>query len=247
MSNYDDYDYHYEDYVDCRHAMGAFFTAPPPKDLAPAECLYCDGCYEGGRAGIGVVAGDGSHRVSREIHATTNNEAECRALEAALRLCLETGYRPGAVYTDSELVVGWVTGNYEARSDTARLYASPLRELLRQVGCKLGWVRSEDNPADKPSKEAIGVTVVEGGCLPRKQLARLKSGRYRYSPMGLSALLKKVDHEDWATISQHLTDSREQAMACRWVCRGLSAPDAVRKVLHGRMVGNCARRSRWSR
>jgi ribonuclease HI len=211
------------------------------RDRRSWTALYCDGCHEEGRAGIGVVTSDGTIHISEEVRVATSNQAECLAIIRGLQECLKLGYRPAVVLSDSQLVVCWVDGRYAVRSDTARKYTPEIRKLLKKVGTSLKWIPGAKNLADRPSREAIGVwrdpalSPLQVVCsTPADQLrfrdyARLKSGRDRYSKLRLADLAEMVDAEARRLVEAEFGE-QDQAKVYRWMLRGLPVAKAVSKV-----------------
>jgi ribonuclease HI len=211
------------------------------KERRSRTALCCDGCYEEGRAGIGVVTRDGTIHISEEVGAATTNQAECLSVVRGLKECRKLGHRPAAVLSDSRLVVCWVDGTYAANSDTARKYTPQIRKLLEEVGTSLRWIPGAENLADRPSREAIGVW--RDPTLPTLQVARstpadklrfrdlagLKSGRDRYSKLRLPALSEMVDAEARRLVEAEFREE-DRARVYRWMLRGLPVAAAVRKV-----------------
>lgn len=94
--------------------------------------IYVDGASRGnpGPAAIAVIVRDEMGKpiasFSRCIGTTTNNEAEYRAIIAALQKAVSLGAREVALKSDSELVVKQLNGRY-------RVKASILKPLYQQV------------------------------------------------------------------------------------------------------------------
>jgi ribonuclease HI len=100
--------------------------------------IFADGASRGnpGRAAIGAVLKDGEGnvicRISREIGIATNNQAEYRALIAALAEALRLGARQVDIRMDSELVVRQACGQYRVKNAGLR----PLHEAaMKLLGC----------------------------------------------------------------------------------------------------------------
>jgi ribonuclease HI len=96
--------------------------------------IYTDGAARGnpGPAAIGVVIKDekGSTiaSISQYLGATTNNQAEYRAVIAALEKALSLGVKHVALYSDSELVVKQINGQYKVKHAALRpLYMEVVR------------------------------------------------------------------------------------------------------------------------
>lgn len=99
---------------------------------------WTDGCCKGnpgpGGAGVVLVLPDGSmERIGRPLGATTNNRAELLAVRIALEAVAARGHESVTIYTDSQNVIGWVTGAFRVKSnsdlvreiqDCARTFAS---------------------------------------------------------------------------------------------------------------------------
>jgi ribonuclease HI len=108
----------------------------PPK---PGRLILCtDGGSRGnpGPAGFGAVLLDDSGRVVRElsefIGQATCNEAEYRALIAALQAARELGARDLLIRTDSQLLVRQLNGQYKVRSRSLMPLALRARRMLDQ-------------------------------------------------------------------------------------------------------------------
>ncbi len=124
--------------------------------------VYVDGASRGnpGPAGIGVVISSEGREVRRFkqfIGHATNNEAEYRALLAALKLAREMGARSVVVKSDSELLVKQLRGEYKVRKKSlALLYDKALRELGNFEEFEIRHISREENKtADRLANEAI--------------------------------------------------------------------------------------------
>ena len=111
---------------------------------------YVDGGSLGnpGSAGIGVVIDDprgGKIRIAKWIGRQDNNVAEYLALLEALQCALALKARAIHVYSDSEVVVRQMTGQYRCRSP--RLYSLhwTCRKLIRSIRFSISHVRREYN------------------------------------------------------------------------------------------------------
>ena len=111
---------------------------------------YVDGGCLGnpGPSGIGVVisgCADGPVRISKWIGRQDNNVAEYAALMEALQYAVSRKARTLHVYSDSEVVVRQMTGEYTCRS--ARLYSLhwTCRKLARSLKFSISHVPREDN------------------------------------------------------------------------------------------------------
>ena len=101
--------------------------------------IYVDGASRGnpGEAAIGAVIKDKQGRliasISQRIGYATNNQAEYRAVIAALEKALKMGVREVELKADSELVVKQLKGEYRVK----RVTLKPLYERVRQLQGKL--------------------------------------------------------------------------------------------------------------
>lgn len=111
---------------------------------------YVDGGSLGnpGSAGIGVVIDD-SHgqkiKIAKWIGRQDNNVAEYLALLEALQCALKLRARAIHVYSDSQVVVRQMTGQYRCRS--ARLYSLhwTCQKLTRSLDFSISYVPREYN------------------------------------------------------------------------------------------------------
>lgn len=122
---------------------------------------YVDGASRGnpGPAGIGVViVVDGRvEKVSEFIGNATNNEAEYRALIKALQLASSLEVKRIRVYSDSELLVKQVRGEYAVKNERLISLHERVMELIagfeefsiEHVG------REHNRESDKLANEAI--------------------------------------------------------------------------------------------
>ena len=111
---------------------------------------YVDGGCLGnpGPSGIGVVisgCADGPVRIAKWIGRQDNNVAEYAALMEALQYAVSRNAQKLHVYSDSEVVVRQMTGEYICRS--ARLYSLhwTCRKLARSLTFSISHVPRESN------------------------------------------------------------------------------------------------------
>ena len=95
--------------------------------------------------------------VSERIGRTTNNQAEYRALIAALEKAVSLGARRADIRLDSELVVRQVQGRYRVKNAALRPLHSRVGELLGQLeGFTMTYVPREQNAeADRLANAAL--------------------------------------------------------------------------------------------
>ncbi len=115
--------------------------------------IHTDGAARGnpGPAAIGAVIKDTQGQtlaaISRDIGVTTNNQAEYRAVIAALEKAIALGVKQVTLYSDSELLVRQISGRYKIKNTT-------LRQLYQEIVKLIG------------NLESFSVT-----CIPREQNA----------------------------------------------------------------------------
>lgn len=111
---------------------------------------YVDGGSLGnpGPSGIGIVidgSANGTIKIKKSIGHQDNNVAEYVALLEALQFALELGARALHVFSDSEVVVKQMTGEYACRS--SRLYSLNwiCRKLARSLEFSISHIPRENN------------------------------------------------------------------------------------------------------
>lgn len=113
----------------------------------PSWELYVDGSSSEQGAGAGVMLiSPGGHRILCALRfgfQATNNEVEYEALLAGLRLAKEVRAEALVIFSDSQLVVNQIRGEYQAKGSKMVAYLQKVRELLgafekyeiRQIPC----------------------------------------------------------------------------------------------------------------
>ena len=97
--------------------------------------IYADGASRGnpGPAAIGAAIKDERGRliasISQRIGRATNNQAEYRAIIAALEEAIRLGARQVSINLDSELVVKQIKGEYRVKKATLK----PLYQQVKQL------------------------------------------------------------------------------------------------------------------
>ena len=125
--------------------------------------INADGASRGnpGPAAIGATNKDESGRllatVSESIGRTTNNQAEYRALIAALEKAIGLGARKVNIRLDSELVIRQLQGRYRVKNAALKPLYLQVRELLdRLEGFTLKHIPRELNTeADRLANAAL--------------------------------------------------------------------------------------------
>ena len=132
---------------------------------------FTDGASRGnpGPAGIGALLLDEHGATLAEIHryigVTTNNEAEYRALIAALLRAAEFTTHTVECHMDSELVARQLNGQYKVKSEKMAELHREVRELTRKfVKVTFSHVRREhpqQRIADKLANKGVDSGVAE--------------------------------------------------------------------------------------
>ena len=107
------------------------------EEADPSGCfwaLYMDvsSNMSGAGAGLILISPEGvvAEYALRFEFSATNNRAEYEALIAGLRIARELGIDRVQVHSDSQLVVGQVNENYEAREDNMVKYLEKVKGLI---------------------------------------------------------------------------------------------------------------------
>ncbi|XP_059436411.1 uncharacterized protein LOC132169391 [Corylus avellana] len=114
----------------------AQFTNLPDITSWPSDetwVIYVDGSStkKHGGAGVVMITPDGEELCSslKLKFKTTNNEAEYEAVLAGLGLALEMGAKFVEIRSDSQVIVGHIRGEFEAKGDKMKLYLSKVQDL----------------------------------------------------------------------------------------------------------------------
>ncbi len=134
-----------------------------------AFVIYFDGASKGnpGPAGIGGVILDDQgklHEVKRFIGTATNNQAEYTALLDTLEQCKKLGAKVVQVFSDSELVVRQLNGEYQVKDPKLRVLYDQVR-ALRSAFERVSFQhvpREKNKHADALANEAVLGKKVNG-------------------------------------------------------------------------------------
>ncbi len=117
-----------------------------------------------GLAAIGAVLKDGQGRlvarISRCIGKATNNQAEYRAIIAALEEAIGLGAEEVDIKSDSELVVKQIEGSYRVKKATLKPLYQRVRQLQESLkGFTISHVpRQQNREADRLANKALETT-----------------------------------------------------------------------------------------
>ena len=126
--------------------------------------IYADGASSGnpGPAAIGATLKDEQGKliasISQGIGRATNNQAEYRAVIAALEKAVKLGAKQVDINSDSELVVRQINGKYRVKNAALK----PLYQQVKQLQSLLESFtithipREQNTEADSLANEALG-------------------------------------------------------------------------------------------
>ncbi|GFZ15860.1 hypothetical protein Acr_25g0002690 [Actinidia rufa] len=161
-------------------------TTPPevetPKEQSSNEdlarwILFVDGSSNQHGCGVGLIiqtpSGKQMEYAIRIGFKTTNNEVEYEALLAGLRVVAELGAESLDVFSDSQLVVNQVQGNYLAKDTRMMAYMDEVKTMsvkikdfrIRQIP------REENKKADALANLASTFEFISDRCIPLEFLA----------------------------------------------------------------------------
>lgn len=146
-----------------------------PAEEHDEKCLvfHIDGGARGnpGPAGYGVLVQDETGRKVDELSVflgvQTNNFAEYSGLVAALEYAIEHGVRAVKIYSDSELLVKQIKGEYKVKSPALLEIYREAKDLIRKLNSfQIRHVMREQNReadrlANKAMDEGMGRKPVE--------------------------------------------------------------------------------------
>ena len=125
--------------------------------------IHSDGASRNnpGPAAIGATIKDEQGRllatISRSIGRATNNQAEYRAVIAALEKAIKLGARQIELNLDSELIVRQVTGRYRVKNEALKPLFGRVKKLLDSLeGFSIRHVpRQQNQEADRLANSAL--------------------------------------------------------------------------------------------
>jgi len=127
----------------------------------PCLVAYVDGGSHGnpGPAGIGVLIRDAQGetvRIAKWIGRQDNNVAEYIALLEALQHAVNANARALRVFSDSQIVVKQMNGEYICRSPRLHSLNWVCRKLARSLEFSIAHIRREENhEADELARSAV--------------------------------------------------------------------------------------------
>ncbi|MFA5917104.1 MAG: ribonuclease HI family protein [Candidatus Gracilibacteria bacterium] len=126
--------------------------------------IYTDGGARGnpGNAGIGVYIIDENgkeiEKRYKNIGIKTNNDAEYTAVYLAITRAVELGCKEIDLFSDSNLVVNQLSGNWKIKEDRLKIYKTDIDKIIKENKLKIcfTWIKREENKeADRLSNVAM--------------------------------------------------------------------------------------------
>ena len=144
-----------------------------PHENAPRDVwkLYVDGSATDNASGAGIIlvtpTGHKFHSALKFKFEATNNESEYEALLAGLRMAIELKAKAIRCYSDSQLVINQILGDYQARGTRMAAHLEKVKTTFKDFEFySVERIPREDNPlADAlarlaTSKEAEELSIV---------------------------------------------------------------------------------------
>ena len=123
--------------------------------------IYVDGSStkKNGGAGILLITPNGKELSSslRLEFKTTNNEAEYEAVIVGLGMALELGAKSVEVQRDSQVIVGHIRGEFEAKEENMKMYLSKVHNMQSSFKkfCITKILRQDNEKADHLARMAF--------------------------------------------------------------------------------------------
>jgi ribonuclease HI len=116
-----------------------------PADWYFVQSLYCDGSgYNGQQSGY-VVTDENQEVMYKEFSPINRTNNECEYL-AFLKAC-ELAFTNAEIFSDSQLVVFQIIGDYRIKEEKFLPYADKIRKLIIAKNLKIGWIERNKNVA----------------------------------------------------------------------------------------------------
>ncbi|XP_075640594.1 uncharacterized protein LOC142612385 [Castanea sativa] len=115
----------------------------------PIWRIYTDGSSTKHAGGAGVILhtpeGDKIECMICLDFSTTKNEAEYEALIARLDFAIAAGAESVIIYSDSQVVISQVNGNYECKNERMKRYLEEVKGRVNNLQIKLVQIPREEN------------------------------------------------------------------------------------------------------
>ncbi|XP_056698534.1 uncharacterized protein [Spinacia oleracea] len=142
---------------------------PPERETTSQKSweLYVDGSATRTGCGAGILiktpSGDRLEYAVKFSFLASNNESEYEALILGIQMCQAAGAVSVQAKSDSQLIVGQIQGDFEAKEDSMKMYLSKARKVIDQLqGFTIQHIpRSENQQADALSRLASSAEGME--------------------------------------------------------------------------------------
>jgi ribonuclease HI len=119
--------------------------------------VHTDGACSGnpGPGGWAAVLSAGTHHkeIAGRVAHTTNNEMELMAVLEALRAIKHTGLSV-AIYADSQLVIGWLTGAYKVKADHIAELVRAIKTMAEAKFLAIDWFHVKGHSGNAGNERA---------------------------------------------------------------------------------------------
>jgi ribonuclease HI len=124
-----------------------------PADWYFVQSLYCDGSgWNGKESGVVVTDENGEVQyVEFSPIQRTNNECEYIAF---LKAC-ELAFTNAEIFSDSQVVVFQIIGDYRIKDEKFLPYATKIRKIIVAKNLHIGWIERNKNVAGKYIEKMI--------------------------------------------------------------------------------------------
>lgn len=133
--------------------------------------IHTDGACSGnpGPGGWAAVLSAGQHHkeIAGRVAHTTNNEMELVAVLEALRAIKHTGLSV-AIYTDSQLVIGWLTGAYKVKADHIAELVRAIKTMAEAKFLAIDWFHVKGHSGNAGNERANRLAQVQARRAKRK-------------------------------------------------------------------------------
>ncbi|XP_012827722.1 PREDICTED: uncharacterized protein LOC105949002 [Erythranthe guttata] len=155
--------------------------------------IYVDGSSTATGAGAGIIVIDPTGtevEFAVKLPRVSNNEAEYEAFIRGMEIAHELGARVVRIYSDSQLVIHQLEGDYEVKNDRMKGYVNKARAVQETFeACTVHQLpRSDNQRADFLAK--IGSSVVD--CVERKITILI-------APTPMQGVMMIDEESDWRT------------------------------------------------
>jgi ribonuclease HI len=144
-------EFHYKDYNEGNDFLD---KTENPADWYFVQSLYCDGSGWNGKQSGYVVTDENQEVLYKEFSELKRTNNDCEYL-AFLKAC-ELAYTNAEIFSDSQLVVFQVIGDYKVREEKFISIVKKCQLLIKLKNLNVGWVERNKNVAGKYIEKVQG-------------------------------------------------------------------------------------------